>query len=218
MASGLTLVPRVAFELSEAEATAPSAVRVELRQLLLGVFGANIVLNLINAVLETFVRPGHADPILASVHLLTAALFAGAIFANRRRAKPRKQRAWAVSFNDAGMQLAVDAGPPRAIPWRAIRRATDTGTVMVLQYGTWRSAIIPRRAYADERGLRFGCSYSSNSSHRGRFAAGRTRASSSTPRRDSGSGMHLQTGAARRTARVKSPGRKSAGGTFQPTG
>jgi hypothetical protein len=121
------------------------------RQLLLGVFGANIALQLIDAVLATgFVRPGHANPVLASMHLVTAALFEVAIFALWRRPKPRKQRAWAVSFDDAGMHLADNARSPRAVPWRAIRSVNDTGTVIVLQYGVWRSVIIPRRAYADE--------------------------------------------------------------------
>jgi hypothetical protein len=151
MASELMLVPPVAFELSDTEAAAAFVVPATQRTLLLGVFGANIALHIIDAVLATgFLRPGHANPLLASMHFITAALFVGAIFAFWRRAKPRKQRAWAVSFDDAGIHLGNNAGPPRTVPWRAIRSVNDTGTVIVLQYGVWRSAIIPRRAYADE--------------------------------------------------------------------
>lgn len=150
MASGLTLVPQVAFELSDTEATEAFVVPATQRTLL-GVFGANIALQIIGAVLATgFLRPGHADPVLAWLHLVTGALFAAAIFVFWRRGKPRKQRAWAVSFDDAGMHLGDIAGPPRAVPWRAIRSVNDTGTVIVLQCGVWRPAIIPRRAYADE--------------------------------------------------------------------
>jgi hypothetical protein len=151
MAFGFTLVPPVAFELNDTEADAAFAATEQQRQLLLGVFGASIALDLINAVLATgFVRPGHADPVRALGGLVTAGVSVVAIFAFWRRAKPRRQRLWAVSFDDAGMHLAYNAGPHRAVPWRAIRSINDTGTVIVLQYGIWRSAIIPRRAYPDE--------------------------------------------------------------------
>jgi len=150
MALGLVDVPPVSFELSDAEATRMVGAPFKQRRLFLGVYGANIAMNLLLAGLETGIfRLGHAQPGLAWWHLAIAVGFAGGALLFWRGPRPRKQRAWSVSFDEAGMKLASQSGPPRAVPWTKIRSVNDEGAVLVLYYGIWGSAIIPRRAYAD---------------------------------------------------------------------
>lgn len=126
--SDLTSIPPVAFELSDVEVVPAYVACAKQWQLYLGVFGANVALNLIAAVLAAgVVRPSHVNPVLVWGHLVTAALLAASVFVFWRGTKPRKQRASTISFDDTGMHLVANVGFARAVPWRAIRSVYDTG-------------------------------------------------------------------------------------------
>ncbi len=136
--------------MSDVEAAYASSESIEQRKLLLGVCGASIAVNLLGAMLATGLwHPGYANPALVLAQFGGAVIMVVGVFYVLLGTKPRKQRVWFVSFDDVGMHVAGNAGPPRAVPWRTIHSVSYTGTMIVLLYGVWRSVYIPRRVYAD---------------------------------------------------------------------